>query len=414
MCKEKHMKRKYIAPLLALFLLGNTMGIRAEANHIDLSSKGSCEKQTQTTLFSVQVLQKTGNDAKRNVWLFLGDGYTASQQEKFIRDVTERVQKMLQMEPYKSYVDGMNIYAIRTPSKENGAGRDANKDGTGGIMKDTFYQVRYNSFGLERLAWFNGKGEERLNLLKQDLEEHYLDPGGKVIQTIILSNSDTYFGGGAAFDAVSSLAAGEAMVIHEASHGFANLADEYNGHPEESPNKTKQTNLSKVPWKEFLGFRGVTLYKYGEGAQKPVAGDCIMNSLYQQHGYCEVCKEHVAEVLNRQLKNERHHYYMAEPSLTEKESDPLVTGKVITSENIEEANGKQLVYRTVVKNFTKKSQTYTLHLKISVKAGQVKYENTETFYVKPGKLQSLALVTSVLQGLEKGDTLEMSAALESD
>ncbi len=408
------MKRKYIVPLLALFLLGNAMGIRAEGNQIDISSKGSYEKQTQTTLFPVQVLQKTGHDARRNVWLFLGDGYTASQQDKFIQDVTERVQKMLKMEPYKSYVDGMNIYAIRTPSKESGAGRDVNKDGSGGIMKDTFYQVRYNSFGLERLAWFNGKGEERLNFLKQDLEDHYLDPGGKVIETIILSNSDTYFGGGAAFDAVSSLAAGEAMVIHEASHGFANLADEYNGHPEESPNKTKQTKLSKVPWKEFLGFRGVTLYTYGDGAHKPVAGDCIMNSLYQQHGYCEVCKEHVAEVLNRHLKNEKHLYYMADPSLTEKESDPLVTGKTITSENLEEANGKQLVYRTVVKNFTKKSQHYILHMKIVGKDGQVKYENTENCLVKPGKLQSLALETPVLHGLEKGDTLQTSAVLDND
>ena len=406
--RGKNLKRKYLAPLLALFLLGNTMGLSVEADQIDIP-KSISKKQVQSTLFPVKVLQKTGNDAKRNVWVFLGDGYTASQQDKFIQDVTERIQKMLQMEPYKSYVDGMNIYAIRAPSKESGAERDANKDGTGGIMKDTFYQVQYNSFGLERLAWFNGKGEERLCFLKQDLEDHYLDSGGKVIQTIILSNSDTYFGGGAAFYAASSRAAGEAMVIHEASHGFANLADEYNGHPEDSPNKTKKKELSKVPWKEFFSFRGVTLYKYGEGAQKPVEWDCIMNSLYRQHGYCEVCKEHVAEVLNRNLKEDKHPYYMAEPNLTIKEDNLMVTGKTIASETIEEANGYVLQYRTVIKNFTSKKQIFTLSLRILDEKGYLKYEKKENFSIPKGALKSIAIETSILQGLKKGDTIQTEA-----
>ncbi len=403
--------QKCTSLLLTMLLLGSTTCVvTAENSHPPIPAVAQ-EETAQHTLFPVYVVQKTGDDAKRNVWLIVGDGYTQEEQDKFIHDMTARVEKIMDMEPFRYFNRGMNIYALQIPSKESGAGRDFNKDGTGGIIKDTYFRVRHNSCGLERLAWFNGEGEQRLEALKKDLETHYLDPGGHIIQTIILSNSDTYFGGGAAFDAVSSLAAGEAMMVHEASHGFANLADEYNGHPEESPNKTKQTNLKKVPWKEFFGFRGVTLYKYGDGAQKPIPGDCIMNSLYQQHGYCEVCKEHVAEVLNKNLKDDSHLYYMAEPSLTLKEEDPLTTGKTITEANLEEANHHQLQYRTVVKNFTKKTQTYTLSLAIIGGDGKLKYETTENFSVKPGKLQSLAIVTPVMEHLQKGDTMKMAAKL---
>lgn len=402
------MKKKIFALAAALFLMGNGMAAPAWAAEERPAIEQSVS-QEKKTLFPIYVVQKTGNDAQRNVWLFVGDGYTAAEQDKFIKDLTERVQRIMEMEPYRSFNGGLNIYAALVPSKESGAGRDANKDGTGGVMKDTYFQIRHNSFGLERLAWFNGDGEKHLEEIKKDLLDHYLDPGAEIMHTTILSNSTNYFGGGAMGYSVASLAAGEAMVIHEASHGFANLADEYNGHPEESPNKTKQTKLKKIPWREFLGFRDVTLYTYGDGAHKPVKEGCIMNDLYKQHGYCEVCKEHVADVLNARLGESRHPYYMAEPSLNLYEKDPMVTGQEIHEENLTEANGHALSYRTVVKNFTDKPLPFTLHLRITGKDGQVKYEKMQQWKVKAGKVQSLALVTPVMKGLEKGDHVEMVA-----
>ena len=404
------MKKKIMGALVALFLLGNGIGAPAWAAEEQPVAVASSVVQEKKTLFPVYVVQKTGNDAKRNVWLFVGDGYTVAEQEAFIHDMTSRVQRIMAMEPYRTFNGGINVYAVLVPSKESGAGRDPNKDGTGGVMKDTYFQIRHNSFGLERLAWFNGEGEKRLEEIKKDLLDNYLDPRAKIMHTSILSNSTDYFGGGAVGYSVASLAAGEAMVIHEASHGFANLADEYNGHPEESPNKTKITKLKKVPWKEFLGFRDVTLYTYGDGAHKPVKEGCIMNDLYRQHGYCEVCKEHVAEVLNEGLQEDRHAYYMAQPSLTIYEKDPLVTGKDIHVGNLLDANGHALSYRTVVKNFTDKPLTFTLHLRITGTAGQVKYEASQQWKVKAGQRRSLAIVTPVLEGLEQGDHVEMEAA----
>lgn len=358
------------------------------------------EKQTD---FPVVVLQKTGNDANRNVWLFIGDGYTKAEQEKFLQDVRQRVAKILLIEPYKSYQDALNIYAIEAASKESGVSRAADKGKNNAILKDTYLGVHHNSVGLERLGWFFPKGEKNLQHLMKQLEQNYLDKGGKVMQASVISNSQKYFGGGALNYAVASLAAGEAMVVHEASHGFANLADEYNGNPQEGPNKTKQTDLRKVPWREFFGFRNVGLVKYGKGAQKPVSGDCLMNSLYAQHGYCEVCKEHVAEILNKGLKQDARAYYMAEPSLTLYEADMMKTGRTLTSDNLSTAEGRRVQLRTVMRNFTDAEQLFTLHFTVCDKNLRVKYQKEQSFVVAPGKLKSLALVTDVMQGCEQGD-----------
>lgn len=358
------------------------------------------EKQTD---FPVVVLQKTGNDANRNVWLFLGDGYTKAEQEKFLQDVKQRVAKILLVEPYKSYKDALNIYAIEAVSQESGVSRAADKGKDNAVIKDTYLGVHHNSVGLERLGWFFPQGEKHLQHLMKQLEQNYLDKGGKVMQASVLSNSNKYFGGGALNYAVASLAAGEAMVIHEASHGFANLADEYNGNPQEGPNKTKQTDLRKVPWRAFFGFRNVGLVKYGNGAQKPVSGGCIMNSLVLQHGYCEVCKEHVASILNKGLKSEARPYYMAEPSLTLYEKELLKTGKKLTAANLREAQGRSVQLRTVVHNYSGLEEKFVLRLTVRDKNLRVKYQKEQSFVVAPKKLQSLALVTDVMQGLQQGD-----------
>ena len=370
-----------------------------------LSAPANAYAKDKQTDFPVVVLQKTGNDANRNVWLFIGDGYTKEQQDKFLQDVRERVDKILLIEPYKSYKDALNIYAIEAVSKESGVSRAADKGKNNARLKDTYLGVHHNSVGLERLGWFFPEGEKHLNHLIKQLEQNYLDRGGRVMQTSVLSNSNIYFGGGALNYAVASLAAGEAMVVHEASHGFANLADEYNGNPQEGPNKTKQTDLKKVPWREFFGFRNVELFKYGNGAQKPVRGDCLMNSLYAQHGYCEVCKEHVAEILNKGLKAEGRPYYMAQPSLTLHENELMKTGKAVTSAMLAETNGQRLQLRTVVRNFTADEQLFTLHLTVRDKEMRVKYSAEKKICVAPKALKSLALVTDELKNFAAGDVV---------
>ena len=50
------------------------------------------------------------------VILFLAEGYTKSQQSKFLNDVQRMWKKTLETEPYRSMADRFNVYALCTAS----------------------------------------------------------------------------------------------------------------------------------------------------------------------------------------------------------------------------------------------------------------------------------------------------------
>ena len=57
------------------------------------------------------------------VIVFCGEGYTKSQQQKYINDVKKVWKGAMQYEPYRSYADRFNVYALCTASEssfENG------------------------------------------------------------------------------------------------------------------------------------------------------------------------------------------------------------------------------------------------------------------------------------------------------
>ena len=53
----------------------------------------------------VYTIQKTRSDTENMVILFCGEGYTKSQQQKFINDVKKVWEGAMQHEPYRSYAD---------------------------------------------------------------------------------------------------------------------------------------------------------------------------------------------------------------------------------------------------------------------------------------------------------------------
>lgn len=74
--------------------------------------------QQQNTDFPIHVIQKTENDAESIVMVFMADGYTEQQQEQFIQDATVRAYGLLRYEPFKSYANKINIYAVMSVSEE--------------------------------------------------------------------------------------------------------------------------------------------------------------------------------------------------------------------------------------------------------------------------------------------------------
>ena len=67
----------------------------------------------------VYTIQKTRSDTENMVIVICGEGYTKSQQRKFLSDVKKVWQGAMQYEPYRSYADRFNVYALCTASESS-------------------------------------------------------------------------------------------------------------------------------------------------------------------------------------------------------------------------------------------------------------------------------------------------------
>lgn len=350
--------------------------------------------------FPVHIIQKTGPDNEKLNMVFLAEGYTASEQDKFIKDLNERVTKMLEIEPFKSFANEINVYAIKVLSNESGAGRFAST-GVSAIEKDTYFNIKFNYRGTDRSPNFDKDGKAKADKLVKQFTENYLDKGSKVFMQSVLINSD-YYGGSGGDYAIASLPSGEITVAHEAMHSATGLMDEYFAPSQgEAPNRTQYNNPETIKWKEFLGFRGIDIYLNGteyNGTKiyKPSQGTCMMETIYSNE-YCEVCKHHIVKSFNEKIKNKRESY-VANPIVTIDS-----TGKELTNANIIDANNQALKLRTVIQNFTAANKNYTLRLSIENAQGQVKQTVENTFTIGANTLKSVEVKTNVLSGIASTD-----------
>src|ERR1700755_132891 len=108
------MRGRWIAALLAVpFLVPSP----ARAQTIPSEGVGSA---------TVVPIQVTGPAANRFNLVIAGDGYTASEQDKFMQQVDKHLHIMWSIEPYKSYRNYINVYAIKIISAESGIDCDPN------------------------------------------------------------------------------------------------------------------------------------------------------------------------------------------------------------------------------------------------------------------------------------------------
>ncbi len=146
--------------------------------------------------------------------VFLGDGYTAHEIEKFHKDARRMAQALFAEEPFKSRQSDFNIWAVDTPSGESGVSRPH-----AGVFRRSALTAHYSSFDSERylLSYDNRTLRETASAAPYE----YM---------VILVNERTYGGGGIylwqATAAVDSSFA-DYLFVHEFGHHFASLADEY-------------------------------------------------------------------------------------------------------------------------------------------------------------------------------------------
>jgi hypothetical protein len=162
----------------------------------------------------VDVIYDNGPASDNLDIVILGDGYMASEMEKFRDDVKRMAGVLIAHEPFFKRKADINIRAIETPSSVSGVMRPHP-----GVFKRTALSAHYGSFDSERyvLAYDNRTIRDIASAVPYDF-------------MVILVNERTY-GGGGIYNLYTTVSAdnkfGEYIMVHEFGHHLGALADEY-------------------------------------------------------------------------------------------------------------------------------------------------------------------------------------------
>ncbi len=386
------------------------------------SSTISPEKETLTdqgTTFNVHTIKKNVDDDKAYVLLFMGDGFTASEQTKFLEASKTRAEALLKVEPYRSYANNINIYAMCVESTESGVSHES-------YPMDTYLGLC--TWG-ERTVQFRNNSTDgtsdhgtsiymnRANKLKEQVETKILtssDPSfhPSVSTTHIISNCESeYFGMmlSSAYSFSSLYDNGAAVgscFVHEVSHAIGGLADEYYADYRSSNVDYSNKTESNVRWNKLIGFNGTGLYS-GTSALIPYRW-CLMNSLnnysycwqnitpYSADAFCEACKVEIAKrLMKANHVSSAISLYVAMPEITTSHDQSYTsswdidnyrikqyeydykgtasTYNVKVNDLAQKGNGKEIEFRTVVQNLDQtKNRNIKLRLRTFNKDNSVK------------------------------------------
>lgn len=215
----------------------------------------------------VHVIQETGPASERMNLIILGDGYQWDQQSLFFEDLDRNLAVMWATEPYRTYRNYMNVYAVEIASIDYGVRRDPDgrvrhPDGTirdtgereGPIdAKNTALRLWFSDGLVNPLARGTTYGPAPLNC--EDFADYYppgVDPcetgnqartriindyvgpvmgipgNSQNVQSLAIFNTFTYGGiGGTSATASGGSPQGPLISLHELGHSHGTMADEY-------------------------------------------------------------------------------------------------------------------------------------------------------------------------------------------
>jgi hypothetical protein len=164
--------------------------------------------------FETVDLEIHGDPAEKVDLLFLAEGYTEEEMDKFVQDAKRSAGYIFSEEPFQSHREDFNIRAVLSASKDSGTDIPGQ-----GVWKNTVLNSSFYTFGIERYMTTT----DFKSVCDVAANAHY-------DQIYILVNTDKY-GGGGIYNHYSISAAdneaSRAVVIHEFGHSFGGLADEY-------------------------------------------------------------------------------------------------------------------------------------------------------------------------------------------
>lgn len=160
--------------------------------------------------------------------VFMGDGYTESEREKFFTDIKRLVGDMFVGKTFTSYLPLFNVYAVFRASKTNGIGKGSAADTAYGLYRE----------GDTLRAIFPGNKSAIRSSCKVAPACDY---------PVVIAN-DPYYGGlGGEFAiSTSSVGSGSIVLRHELGHNFGKVGEEYDGGGYFGANYSSST--SNIKW----------------------------------------------------------------------------------------------------------------------------------------------------------------------
>jgi hypothetical protein len=262
--------------------------------------------------YEIMIVEQNGKPEKKVDLLFLADGYDHSEKEKFFADVKRLSNSIFKASPYAENKNRFNVTALFTPSEESGVDVPGES-----IYKNTVFNSTFYTFNLNRY------------LTTSDMESIY-DAAASVAWdfVVVLVNTPRY-GGGGVYNQVTVCSSdhdlSEKVLVHELSHAFAGLADEYYSSEvayedfynlSVEPWEPNITTLVDFPskWKSFLTettpvptprsseYKTITGVFEGGGYMKkgiysPMQ-DCLMKSNVTDR-FCPVCSAAIQNAIDR-------------------------------------------------------------------------------------------------------------------
>jgi len=167
-----------------------------------------------TPTHKIDLILENGPVSQKLDIVILGDGYSAAEMDKFRNDAKRLSAVLLNVDPFKSRKNDLNIRAIETPSGQPGVNKPQP-----GVFRRSALSISYGIFGSERYALtFDNK---TVRNIASEVPYDFM---------IILINEKTY-GGGGIYTLYTTVSAdnkfADYIMVHEFGHHMGALADEY-------------------------------------------------------------------------------------------------------------------------------------------------------------------------------------------
>ncbi|TFY65958.1 hypothetical protein EVG20_g5130 [Dentipellis fragilis] len=214
-----------------LRLLASTPGIDSKLCTV--------EKKKSPVPLSVRHITGSGHSANRVDLTFFSDGYLASEEDKFIQDVTRLVEEISGNQTFHTVAPLLNFWAAFSPSNE--AKRRWCRRQAEGIS---------TPFGLYR----DGTELRALYYAKPEVARAACDSlGDRCDYPILIGNDPLYGGLGGEFVTITpSEVNGPLVLRHELGHSVIDVGEEYDGgFAYFGPNAGHDTN-KPMPWAHWL------------------------------------------------------------------------------------------------------------------------------------------------------------------